>query len=130
VDATTGTVLLKATFRNEDRALWPGAFVDANLHLSVEPQAVVVPSSAVTSGQKGTQVFVAKSDGTAELRPVEVGRTVGQEVVISNGLQVREKVVINGQSRLVPGARIVVKPAAESPPPAVAADNSEKHGRG
>jgi multidrug efflux system membrane fusion protein len=125
VDATTGTILLKATFPNDDRALWPGAFVDAILHLSVEAGAVVVPASAVTSGQRGSQVFVAKGDGTAELRPVAVARTVGQEVVIAQGVQAGEKVVINGQSRLVPGSKIIIKPAGESPPAAVASERSK-----
>ena len=122
VDATTGTVTLKATFPNEDRALWPGAFVDAILHLAVDPKAVVVPASAVMSGQRGTQVFVARDDGTAELRPVVVSRTVGQEAVVSKGVQPGEKVVINGQSRLVPGAKIIIKPPGEAPSAAVASD--------
>jgi multidrug efflux system membrane fusion protein len=130
VDATTGTITLKATFPNDDRALWPGAFVDAILHLAVEEKAVVVPASAVMSGQRGTQVFVAKGDGTAELRPVTVGRTVGQESIISNGVQPGEKVVINGQSRLVPGAKIVIKPSGEAPSAGVASDRLATGGRG
>jgi membrane fusion protein, multidrug efflux system len=113
VDVTTGTVTLKGTFANEDRALWPGAFVDVRLRLRVETGAIVVPSSAVTVGQNGTQIFVIK-DNKAELRPVTVRRNVGDETIIEEGLQAGEKVVTNGQSRLVPGAQVAIKPAVES----------------
>ena len=108
VDATTGTITLKATFPNEDRALWPGAFVDVMLHLDTEPGATVVPASAVTLGQRGPQIFVVKEDGTVDLRGVKVGRTVGQEMVIKDGVKPGEKVVTNGQLRLVPGAKVSV----------------------
>ena len=113
VDATTGTITLKATFRNEDRALWPGAFVDVMLHLDTELGATVVPVSAVTLGQRGQQVFVVKEDGTADLRGVSVGRTVGQEIVIKDGVKPGEKVVTNGQLRLAPGAKVSVQPDAK-----------------
>lgn len=111
VDATTGTILLKATFANEDRALWPGAFVDVLLSLRVDPSVTVVPASAVMSGQQGPQIFVVKADNAAELRPVTVARNVGQEAVIEKGVAPGEKVVINGQSRLMPGAKVVIKPS-------------------
>lgn len=111
VDATTGTILLKATFANEDRALWPGAFVDVLLSLRVDPSVTVVPASAVMFGQQGPQVFVVKANSAAELRPVTVARNVGQEAVIEKGVTPGEKVVINGQSRLTPGAKVVIKPA-------------------
>lgn len=114
VDMTTGTVTLKGTFANEDRALWPGAFVDVRLQLRVDAGVTVVPASAITVGQRGTQIFVIK-DNKAELRPVTVRRTVGEESIIDSGVQAGEKVVTNGQSRLVPGAPVVIKPAAEVP---------------
>ncbi len=109
VDSTTGTITLKATFSNEDRALWPGAFVDVALHLDTERGATVVPASAVTVGQRGEQVFVVKDDGTAELRVVEMGRAVGEEIVIESGVKPGERVVTNGQLRLVPGAKVIVQ---------------------
>ena len=115
VDATTGTVLLKATFANTDRALWPGAFVDVVLRLDVEKGATVVPAPAVTVGQRGSQVYVVKEDASAELRPVETGRTVAQETVILSGVKEGEKVVTNGQSRLLPGAKVVEKPTGGAP---------------
>ena len=109
VDMTTGTITLKATFPNEDRALWPGAFVDVMLHLDTDAGATVVPASAVTIGQRGPQIFVVKEDGSADLRVVSTGRTVGQEVVIKDGVKPGEKVVTNGQLRVVPGAKVMVQ---------------------
>ncbi|MDB6155118.1 MAG: efflux pump, family, rane fusion lipoprotein, partial [Chthoniobacteraceae bacterium] len=110
VDMATGTIVLKATFSNEDHALWPGAYVDAVLHLSIEPDAIVVPTSAISIGQAGQQIYVIKDDGTAELRNVTVTRAVGQESIIKTGVQADETIVVNGQSRLVPGAKVEIKP--------------------
>ena len=111
VDATTGTIMLKATFANEDRALWPGAFMDVILRLDTERGVTVVPASAISIGQKGPQVFVVKEDGSADLRSVTVGRTVGQESIIRKGVEPGEKVVTNGQLRLVPGSKVIAKSA-------------------
>ena len=122
--AATGTIMLKATFANDDRALWPGAYVHVVLHLSTEPAVLVAPAPAVSIGQNGEQIFVVKDDGTAELRPVTVERTVGEEVVIQGAFRAGERVVINGQSRLTPGAKVEIKPPlprAEEPRGAVAA---------
>lgn len=122
VDETTGTILLKASFANGDRALWPGAFVDVVLHVDVERGATVVPAPAVTIGQNGAQVYVVRQDGTAELRPVKTGRSVAQETVILAGVSDGEKVVVNGQSRLVPGAKVIEKPS-DTPPGEPTANN-------
>ena len=130
VDATTGTVLLKATFKNEDRALWPGAFVDVVLHLDVEHGATVVPAPAVTVGQRGSQVYVVKPDGTAELRAVQTGRSVAQETVILDGVKAGEKVVINGQSRLLPGSKVIEKGAAAPGEPKKATDAAPQEPKG
>jgi multidrug efflux system membrane fusion protein len=124
VDAATGTIMLKATFPNDDRALWPGAYVHVVLHLSMEPAVLVAPASAISIGQNGEQIFVVKDDGTAELRSVTVERNVGEEAVIQGAFRAGERVVINGQSRLTPGAKVEIKPPlprAEEPPGAVAA---------
>ena len=109
VDVTTGTILLKATFPNKDRSLWPGQFVNVRLRLEEEPDALVVPSQAIQTGQQGAYVFVVKGDSTVEIRPVKVARTMGEEVVVSQGLQAGEQVVTEGQIRLVPGAKVEVK---------------------
>jgi multidrug efflux system membrane fusion protein len=114
VDQVTGTIQLKASFPNEDGVLWPGQFVNVIVTLAVDPAAVVVPSPAVQMGQSGRYVFVVKPDQTAELRPVTVAREVGEETVIASGVSPGETVVTDGQLRLVPGAKVDAKPAAET----------------
>jgi multidrug efflux system membrane fusion protein len=111
VDPSTGTIQLKATFANTENALWPGQFVNVALTLTTQKGAVVVPSQAVQSGQKGQYLFVVKPDQTVEARPIVAGATHGREIVIASGLAAGERVVVDGQLRLVPGARVDVKPA-------------------
>ena len=109
VDKTTGTILLKGTFGNKERRLWPGQFVNVVLTLTTQPDAIIVSSQAVQTGQSGQYVFVIKPDLTAELRPVVVSRTLNNESIIEKGLQGGEKVVTDGQLQLVPGAKVEVK---------------------
>ena len=106
VDRTTGTIRLKATFANDARRLWPGAFVNVLVTLAMQPDAVVVPSQAVQMGQEGQHVFVVKSDQTVELRKVIVNRTVDSEAVIDEGLKPGETVVTDGQFQLAPGVKV------------------------
>ena len=108
VDQATGTIQLKATFPNAQRALWPGEFVDVVLTLTSQPNALLVPSEAVQSGQKGPYVFVVKSDGTAESRQVTLGRLAGPRTVIAGGLAAGETVITDGQLRIAPGSRVSV----------------------
>ncbi len=114
VDPTTGMIQLKATFPNEDSALWPGQFVTLTLTLSELTNVVVVPSQAVQTGQTGQFIYVVKSDQTVEERPVTIGITYDGETVIANGLNAGETVVIDGQLRLSPGASVSVKSANTS----------------
>jgi membrane fusion protein, multidrug efflux system len=111
VDTTTGTILLKATFPNQDHALWPGQFVDVVLTLTTERDRVVVPSPAVQTGQQGQYVYVIKDDMTAELRVVTPGRTYQSWVIIDKGIAAGEMVVTDGQLRIVPGAKVEIKNA-------------------
>ncbi len=108
VDATTGTLHLKATFENSENQFLPGMFVSVLLRLSEQPNATVVPTQAVTEGQNGMFVYVVKPDNTVEMRPVVSGHTYGGEAVIDSGLGLNEVVVTDGQTRLVPGAKVQV----------------------
>jgi len=117
VDMQTGTVKLKATFANKDRRLWPGQYVDVVLNLSTRKQAVLVPTKAIQTGQQGQYAFVVKSDHTVEVRNVVVGRSEGEEVLITSGLEPGEQVVTDGQLRLAPGLEVQIR---ESPATAAA----------
>src|SRR5262245_7587685 len=116
VDPTTGTIQLKATFANDENLLWPGQFVNVGLILTRQPGALVVPAQAVQSGQQGAFVFVVKGDQTVDVRPVVPGAPDGRDVVITSGLAANERVVTDGQLRLVPGARVDAKPASPAAP--------------
>jgi len=109
VDTATGTILLKATFANQDKRLWPGLFADVTLNFGTEKNALAVPAPAVQTGQEGTYVFVVKPDQTVEMRPVKVGRSIDGEVVLKEGVAPGETVVTRGQLRLVPGAKVEIK---------------------
>jgi len=109
VDVTTGTIQLKATFPNTDNALWPGQFVQVALTLKSLPQVNVVPSQAVQAGQNGDYVYVVKEDQTVEMRSVLTAMTFAGGTVVTNGLQTGETVVLDGQLRLAPGAKVSVK---------------------
>lgn len=111
VDASTGTILLKAEFANADMTLWPGQFVNVVLVLKRLENAVVVPSQAIGTGQMGDFVFVVKADNTVELRSVTVSYRLDNEAVIERGLQAGERVVTDGQLRLRPGSAVVERPA-------------------
>jgi RND family efflux transporter MFP subunit len=107
VDMTTGMATIRATMPNEDELLWPGTLVTAQMTLRVE-DAVAVPSAAVQVSQSGTFVYVV-SDRRAVVRPVKVARTVGDESVISGGLQGGETVVTDGHLLLTDGAAVTLR---------------------
>ena len=109
VDSTTGTVLLKARFSNPEGALWPGQYTNVALQLYVDPNALTLPAPAVMTGQQGTFVYTIDSTGSATQRPVRVSRTVDSLAVIASGVKEGEQVIVDGQSRVVPGAKVTIK---------------------
>jgi multidrug efflux system membrane fusion protein len=111
VDSLTGTVTAKARFQNQSNALWPGEYVRVSAELDLQPNAVAVPTRAVMAGQQGSYVFVVGNDKLAKVRPITPGRVVGDMTTIEKGLEVGEVVVVDGQSRLTPNARVDAKPA-------------------
>jgi multidrug efflux system membrane fusion protein len=108
VQNTTGQVNLRATIPNSDRRFWPGRFVNIRLILSTIHQAVLVPAIAPQNSAKGTFVYVVKQDSTAEQRPVTLGQKQGDLIVIEQGVQAGERVVINGQLGVTPGGKVQV----------------------
>ena len=109
VDITTGTLKLKGTFQNGDRRLWPGEFVDVALVLSTQKNVVVVPTKAIQTGQQGEYVYVVRTDSTAESRPVKTAGTYQNLTLILDGVKAGEQVIVNGQLRVAPNAKVVVQ---------------------
>lgn len=120
IDATTGTVKLKAEFANADEKLWPGTFVSFTATLAIETNRVLVPELAVQPGADGSFVYVVDAENKAQLTPVTVARQLGSEMVIDKGLKGGEKVIARAPRDLKPGATVQLagaKPAAESTTP-------------
>ena len=106
VDSATGTIKLKGRFDNRDGKLLHGQFVNVVVTLGTTRNATVVPTEAVQAGQQGTFVYVVKADGSAEMRPVEVGHSSQGRIVIETGVKPGETVVTDGHLRIFPGAKI------------------------
>jgi membrane fusion protein, multidrug efflux system len=109
VDPTTGTIKLKGTFQNRDKRLWPGEFVDAVLNLSIHKNAIVVPTKAIQSGQQGDYVYTVTQDNTAKAQLVKTDGTYKNLTLVSSGLQPGERVVVDGQIRVVPNGKVDVQ---------------------
>ncbi len=120
VDTQSGTITLKATFPNEDLALWPGQYVDVELDTGMLKNAVTVPTPALQDGQKGKFVYVVRPDATVEARPVTVALVDGDRAAIAAGLEAGERVVVEGQLRLKPGIAVREQAAQPQAPPAPA----------
>ncbi|HYZ31270.1 MAG TPA: efflux RND transporter periplasmic adaptor subunit, partial [Crenalkalicoccus sp.] len=113
VDPTTGTIKLKASFPNEDRRLWPGAFVTVHLQVDTVKDATTIPLVAVQRGPDGAYAFLLRPDRTVEQRPLTLGPLTEQAAVVTKGLAVGDQVVTSGALRLSPGAQV----ALAGPPP-------------
>jgi multidrug efflux system membrane fusion protein len=114
VDQGTGTVKLRARLGNAERLLWPGRFVDVRLVLETLPSAVLVPAAATQTSAKGPFVYVVKEDETADLRPVQLGQRQGDLVVVESGVKAGERVVVVGQTAVMPGGKVRVATPADS----------------
>jgi multidrug efflux system membrane fusion protein len=121
VDVASGTIKLKATFSNEDSALWPGLSVTTRLRVSTVSNAIVVPDAAVQRGPDGLFAYVVTADGKAEMRALKVGRIADGRALVEQGLAPGDLLVISGHYRVVPGGAVQVvggpdRPAAASAP--------------
>ncbi|MCK9381020.1 MAG: efflux RND transporter periplasmic adaptor subunit [Sulfuritalea sp.] len=112
VDVATGTIQLKAILPNEDEKLAPGQFVTVSLVLDTLKEAVVIPAEAVQQGAEGSFLFVAKEDGSVDLRKVRVASVQQRFAIIAEGLAGGETVVTEGHLRLTAGARVKAVDAA------------------
>jgi multidrug efflux system membrane fusion protein len=106
--ASTGTVTLRATFPNDDEALFPNEFVNVKLLVDSLNQAVIVPTPAVLSGAPGDYVYLANADRTVSMHKVTLGPGDGKNTVVLSGLSVGDTVVIDGTDRLSDGAKISI----------------------
>lgn len=110
INAATATLRLKATIPNPDQKLWPNQFVKARVRLSVKSGAKWVPAAVIQRGTKGSFVYVIGADQRATPREVQIEMTLGDRAIIASGLEVGEKVVVEGQHLLRPGAKISIQP--------------------
>src|SRR5215470_9652547 len=109
IDQTTSTIRLKARFPNEDDRLWPGEFVRLRVHVETRDGAVTIPPTALQRGPQGLYTWVIKPDNTAEQRPIEATPIDSDITIVTKGLTVGERVVVNGQYRLQAGSRVETK---------------------
>jgi membrane fusion protein, multidrug efflux system len=114
IDPGTGTIALKGQFPNAEHRLWPGQSVDARVVLGQRADALTVPSAAVQRDQSGFFIYVVGPDDKVKAQPVNVADTVRGKSVIESGVAAGDRVVVDGQYRLTPGARIVEQ-AANAP---------------
>ncbi|HEX4051055.1 MAG TPA: efflux RND transporter periplasmic adaptor subunit [Steroidobacteraceae bacterium] len=108
IDATTGTMRMKATFPNTRNRLWPGQFVNARVLAARERGVVTLPSAAVQNGPDGPFTYVVNANSTVEVRPLKLGEQSGDVTVVRGGLSAGERVVTSNQFRLEPGARVSI----------------------
>jgi membrane fusion protein, multidrug efflux system len=111
VDPATGTVRLKAIFPNAKRTLWPGAFVNIHLVISVQHNALTVPLQAVQQGPAGPYVYAIAPDATVTVRPVTIGQSRDGQAMVDDGVAATDTVVVAGQYRLTEGAKVEIVPA-------------------
>ncbi len=113
VNQASGTAELKATFPNANRELWPGEFVNVQLVLAEQPNAISVPLTAVQQGQNGSFVFIVRPDETVATHAVDVGETLYGRAYIDKGLQAGDTVVTGGQYLLSDGVKVVSVPPSD-----------------
>lgn len=118
VNTSTGTVMFKASLPNRREQLWPGQYVGVTLQLALQQDAVVIPQSAVLTGQQGNYVYVVK-DGIADQQAIKVDRLVGDVAVVSSGLKGGERLVTAVPRNLRPGIHVTAAPPNSEPKPEI-----------
>lgn len=123
IDTATGTITLKAQFDNAEHKLWPGQSVDARVVLGERADALTVPSAVVQRNQSGFFAYVVGPDDKVRVQPIDVADTIDGKATIAKGLAAGDRVVVDGQYRLTPGARIA-ETGTGSASPAPGADKA------
>jgi multidrug efflux system membrane fusion protein len=129
---STGTVTLRATFPNDDEALFPSEFVNVKLLVDTLQNAVLVPTPAVQSGAPGDYVYLVNANNTVSVHKVTLGPSDGKNTVITSGLVAGNIVVTDGTDRLSDGAKIQASrtaPASGGAAPASGVQGPHKHAR-
>jgi multidrug efflux system membrane fusion protein len=121
VSQATGTISLKARFDNQDNALWPGLSVNTRMLIDTRKQVIVVPQDGVQHGPSGLFAYVIGDNGKVGVRPIKVSESGDANAVVSEGLNVGDKIVVAGQSRLFDGALVDERPPAAPNVPMTAA---------
>jgi multidrug efflux system membrane fusion protein len=128
IDTTTGTVKLRAQFANDDEALFPNQFVNVQLLVDTQHDAIVVPSSAIQRGAPGTFVYEVQPDSTVKVVAVKLGPTSNDQVAIASGLKEGDKVVTDGADKLRDGAKVAL-PDANKAAAGATGDAGAQHGQ-
>ena len=113
VDPATGTIAIRVTFPNPDRLLVPGQFVNVVLTSDTPTSRVVVPQAAVQENQAGPFVLIVNAENGVEARPIKTGQRVGTDIVVLEGLEAGETIIIDGIQNARPGAK--VNPTSAAP---------------
>jgi multidrug efflux system membrane fusion protein len=116
IDTTTGTVKLRAQFANRDEGLFPNQFVNVRLLVEVLKGAVVIPTAAIQRGAPGTFVYLIGADSKVSVRKIALGPIDGERAAVKSGLQVGDRVVVDGADKLREGAEVVLRSESGTAP--------------
>lgn len=107
IDASSGTIKLRAEFPNEDEKLYPNQFVNVDLLAETLHNVTLVPAAAVQRGAKGPFIYRVAPNNTVSARPIKLGPGDGEKFVVEDGLAAGDRVVVDGADRLREGSKIV-----------------------
>lgn len=124
IDPTTGTIKLRSIFTNKDRKLYPNQFVNVELLVEEHKNVLLLPSAAVQRGVPGTFVYLINSDSSVSVRKIVLGVTEGEHVEVLSGLEVGDRVVVDGADKLRDGAKVIVREENQNAAPAQPAPQS------
>lgn len=120
VDPQTGTVSVYADFPNPNRLLLPGSYVTTNVRRDQPQEAPLVPVASVQTEQSGSFVLVVGPDNVVRQQPIELGRQIGQDFIVTKGLQGGERVIVEGVQKVRPGQKVNPQPMPQPTPVAAA----------